>query len=51
MKGFNVNSESSPEKSYSGSNPSIRIYAKIAEKPELLHLDSAKLDRHWKNAL
>lgn len=51
MRGFNVNEEASPEKSTQRANPSVRFYAKIAEKPELLSLDPEKIDRNWKNAL
>ena len=51
MKDYDMNHDGSPEKGGHKANPSIRFYAKIGEKPELLKLDNKKLDRNYKNVL
>jgi hypothetical protein len=51
MKDYDMNQDGSPEKGGHKANPSIRFYAKIGEKPELLKLDNKKLDRNYKNVL
>jgi hypothetical protein len=51
MKDYDLNHDGSPEKGGSKPNPSIRFFAKIGEKPELLKLDNKRIDRNYKNVL